>query len=64
MRVGDGATEPVPGVFGDSPFIETNRGFAMIVRKRDMRIVFADFHGNERNLDGQAILDEVLAVQP
>ena len=58
IRVGDAETEPVAGAFEASPFIppSSNRGFAMVVRKSDMQIVFADFHGNERNLTAQDLL--------
>ena len=62
IRVGDADTQPVAGAFEDSPFIpdgfgESDRGFAMVVRKSDMRIVWAEFNGNERNISGQDVLD-------
>jgi hypothetical protein len=62
IRVGDGETEPTPGTFERSPFITTARGFAMVVRKADMRVMFANTHGNERTLNGQVLLEEVRAM--
>ena len=61
IRVGDAETLPVAGVFEASPFIESDRGFGMVVRKSDMRIIFAEFHGNERNLTAQDLLDVAIA---
>jgi hypothetical protein len=59
--VGDGSTEPSPGTFDGSPF-SVARGFDMIVRRSDMRIVFESSHGSpggNDNLNGAQILDAV-----
>lgn len=64
LRVGDAETQPIAGAFENSPFIDTDRGFVMIVRKRDMKIVYENTHGNERTLNGQTLLDAVRAVEP
>jgi hypothetical protein len=62
--VGDADTEPEPGTFDDSPF-SVARGFDMIVRRSDMRIVFESSHGTpagNENLTGAEILAEVEAA--
>ena len=39
-RVGDGETQPTPGIFDSSPFITSNRGFVMLVRRSNLEILF------------------------
>lgn len=59
--VGDGQTEPVAGVFDDSPF-SVYRGFDMIVPRTTMEIVWTSSHGSPSgndNLDGDAIVAAV-----
>ena len=63
IRVGDADTLPTAGTFENSPFITSNRGFEMIVRRSDMRIVYSAPQGNDRPIDGQDFLNEVLAVE-
>jgi hypothetical protein len=41
IRVGDGDTQPSARTFDASPFITSNRGFVMVVRRSDMVITFA-----------------------
>ena len=63
LCAGDGQTQPETGVFDDSPFA-SGRGFAMLVRKDDMRIVFHTDHGSSAendNLSGDAILGAIRA---
>lgn len=62
--VGDGTTQPTPGVWDSSPF-RVGRGTDVIVRKSDMRIMFAAPHGTPtRNddLTGAELLQEVRNV--
>jgi len=59
--VGDGQTEPTPGVFDDSPFAQ-GRGFDILVDTQTMEITWVSTHGTtggNENLDGQDVLDEV-----
>lgn len=42
--VGDGQTLPTAGEFDDSPF-SVARGFDMLVRKSDMKIIWTTNHG-------------------
>jgi hypothetical protein len=59
--VGDGETEPMPGVWDDSPFAR-GRGTDVLVRRSDMRIVWTSNHGTPRgneNLTGEQVLEEV-----
>ena len=59
--VGDGQTSPTADAFDNSPF-SVNRGFDMIVRRSDMRVVFTTSHGTgaaNDNPTGQDILDAV-----
>jgi len=64
IRVGDDDTLPNAGAFRDSSFITSNRGFVMIVRKRDMQIVFEETTGNAREISAEELLDEVRNVAP
>jgi len=62
--VGDGQTEPEPGVWDDSPF-SVGRGFDIIVPRDSMEIVFTTNHGTpdgNDNIDGEAVLAEVERV--
>ena len=62
--VGDGETQPEPGVFDDSPFSD-GRGFDIIVRRDTMEIVFSTNHGTpsgNENLGGQEVLEAVQDV--
>jgi hypothetical protein len=59
--VGDAETMPTPGVFDRSPF-SIARGFDMLVRRSNMRILWASSHGTpagNENLTGQEVLDVV-----
>ncbi|MCO4773123.1 MAG: hypothetical protein KDA24_24020 [Deltaproteobacteria bacterium] len=60
--VGDGQTEPEPGVWDDSPF-SVGRGFDIIVPTHSMEIVFTTNHGTpggNENLTGDEVLDAVI----
>ncbi len=61
LCVGDGETEPTPGVWARSPFA-VGRGFDLLVERASMRVrwvsPFGTPAGNE-NLDGAAVLEEV-----
>lgn len=62
--VGDGQTQPTPGVF-DSSMFSIARGFDMLVRRSDMRILYTTSHGTPQgndNLTGPELLDAVRAV--
>lgn len=57
--VGDGETQPEPGVFHTSPFADS-MGFDIVVERATMDIVFATSHGiggDNENLDGQALVE-------
>lgn len=61
LCVGDAETMPMAGVFDRSPFAP-NRGFDIIVRRSDMKIVWASSHGTgstNENLTGAQVLDIV-----
>jgi hypothetical protein len=61
LCVGDGQTEPMPGVFDNSMFA-IGRGFDMVVRRSDMKIIFTASHGTPRgnqNLTGAQLLAEI-----
>ena len=63
LCVGDGETIPQAGVFNDSPFA-SGRGFDMLVRLSDMRVVFHTDHGSgpeNDNLSGDAVLAAIRA---
>ena len=62
--VGDGQTQPVAGVFDDSPF-SVERGFEMIVSRRTMEVLWSSSHGSpagNENLDGRDVLAAVEAA--
>lgn len=62
--VGDGQTEPMAGVFDDSPF-SVNRGFDMITTREAMEVIWVSNHGSpsgNENLDGKDILAAVEAA--
>ena len=62
--VGDGETMPTPGVFDDSGFAIA-RGFDMLVRRSDMRILYTSNHGTpngNQNLTGAQLLAEIRRV--
>ena len=55
--VGDSETMPTPGVWDDAPFA-IGRGFDIIVRRSDMKIVWSSSHGTpggNENLSGEDI---------
>ena len=59
--VGDGQTEPEPGVWDDSPF-SVGRGFDIIVPRHSMEIVFTTSHGTvngNENISGADVLEAV-----
>lgn len=59
--VGDGETMPTAGVFDNSSF-SIARGFDMVVRRSDMRILWTSSHGTpagNENLTGQEVLDQI-----
>ena len=61
--VGDGETQPEPGVFDDSPF-SNNRGFDILVDRSTMEVVLTTSHGTtggNENLDGQELLEQIQA---
>ena len=60
--VGDGQTEPEPGVWDNSPF-SVGRGFDIIVPRGSMEIVFTTNHGTpagNENIDGEDVLEAVI----
>ncbi len=62
--VGDGQTQPMAGVFDDSPFSEA-RGFEMIVARQTMEVLWSSSHGStsgNENLDGKDVLAAVEAA--
>jgi hypothetical protein len=66
--VGDSQTQPVPGVFDDSPF-SIARGFDILVTRSTMVVEFSTNHGTtggNENITGAELLAEVqaLAGQP
>ncbi len=64
LCVGDGETQPMPGVWDRSPFAE-GRGTDVIVRRSDMRILWTSSHGSPRgneNLTGEEVLAEVQRI--
>ena len=65
LCVGDGQTEPTAGVFDASGFA-LGRGFDIIVRRSDMRILFSTSHGTPRgndNLTGAELLAELRRIR-
>ncbi len=64
LCVGDGQTEPTPGVFDDASFAVA-RGFDMIVARETMEIVWASSHGSPSGNDnpsGDEVLERVREV--
>lgn len=62
--VGDGQTQPTPGVWDNSP-LANNRGFDVIVERSTMEIVYVTTHGtgsDDENTDGADLLAEVEAA--
>jgi hypothetical protein len=65
LCVGDGETLPQPGTFDKSPFAE-GRGFDVLIRKSDMRIVYVTSHGTPNgndNVTAEALLEEIRAAK-
>lgn len=59
--VGDGESEPNARIFDRSDLAQ-GRGFDILVRRSDMRIIFATSHGTPRgneNLTGDELLAEI-----
>lgn len=59
--VGDGETQPEPGVFDDSPFSRA-RGFDILVDRSTMEIVLTTNHGTtggNDNISGEELLAEI-----
>ncbi|MEM7676028.1 MAG: hypothetical protein AAF449_08495 [Myxococcota bacterium] len=57
--VGDGQTEPMAGVFDNSPFARS-RGFDVLMRRSEMRVLWVSTHGTTSgndNLSGQEVLE-------
>jgi len=64
LCVGDGQTEPMAGVFDASPF-SIRRGFDMLVRRSDMRILYTTSHGTpagNQNLTGPQLVAELRRI--
>lgn len=62
--VGDGQTQPTPGVFDASPF-SIQRGFDIIVPRQTMQIVYSTSHGTpmgNENITGEELLAKVQEV--
>ncbi len=62
--VGDGETQPTPGVWDRSPFAR-GRGIDLIVRRSDMRVIWVSTHGTpagNENLTGEQVLEEVRRI--
>ena len=62
--VGDSQTKPEAGVWDKSP-LAIGRGFDVIMRRSEMRILSVTTHGTPSgndNTDGEALLEEVKAV--
>lgn len=59
--VGDGQTEPEPGVFDDSPF-SVDRGFDIVVERDTMEIVFSTSHGSPDGNENPTAEDVLAAV--
>lgn len=63
LCVGDGQTMPTALTFDRSPFAE-GRGFDILVRRSDMRILWVTTHGTpngNENLAGPALLEGIRA---
>lgn len=61
LCVGDGQTQPTPGVF-DTSDLSIARGFDIVVRRSDMQIIYHTTHGTpsgNENLTGQELLDAI-----
>ena len=64
LCIGDAETMPTPGVFDRSP-IAIRRGYNILVRRRDMRIVYTNTQGTPRgndNLTGAQLLANIRRV--
>ncbi len=64
LCVGDGETQPTPGVWDRSPFAR-GRGIDLIVRRSDMVVLWASSHGTpggNENLTGAQVLAEVRRI--
>ena len=64
LCVGDAETEPVAGVFDESPF-SVYRGFDMILPRTTMEILWTSSHGTpegNENPTGEEVLDAVRQV--
>ena len=63
--VGDSETMPAAYVFRDSPFA-AGRGIDLVVRRSDMRVLFASDHGTPSgndNLTGTQLLNELRTLR-
>lgn len=61
LCVGDGQTQPTPGVFTESD-LAIGRGYDIVVRRSDMEIIYHTTHGTPAgndNLTGQELLDAI-----
>lgn len=61
LCVGDGQTMPLPLTFDRSPFAE-GRGFDILVRRSDMRIIYLTTHGTpggNENLRAAELLEAI-----
>ena len=64
LCVGDGETMPEPAAWDDGD-VAVGRGFDVIVRRSDMRVLWSTTHGttaNNENIDGEAVRDAVQAA--
>lgn len=59
--VGDGQTEPVPGVFDESPF-SVDRGFDIVVDRHTMEVLYTTSHGSPDGNDNPTAEDVLAAV--
>lgn len=62
LCVGDGQTEPTPGVFDNSPF-SVRRGFDMLVRRSDMQIVWTTNHGTPGGNDNLSAAELLMQIR-
>ena len=66
LCVGDSETMPTAFVFRASPFA-LGRGIDLVVRRSDMKVVFASDHGTptgNQNLTGAQLLEALRALRP
>ena len=64
LCVGDSETRPMADAFGDSD-IAIGRGYDVLVRRSDMKVVYATTHGTpggNETLTGQQLLDNIRRV--